>query len=356
MSRTFSIALNTLILGLLIISTTANASSSKLAEAIEVYYSGLPDQAIAMIKPLAQSGDSKAQLLLGNILHSLSRSDTSNPQQDPVTWYKMAAAQGSSEANYLLGVLYHNRWTESQEQDSKKIAIAYYETAEKLGNKAAQGPLVQLKYRDEKTSPGRTSESKTKPILQAAKTPTPKVEMPIASEKAEVPEETAPIEAEVAAKVEPLEEPSPAKAVVETTTEEKQILEIALAKNANTVIDTDEVLRQVDLQDVITECQNYTQTGFGYYAESINGAHLTGNATISSIEPDTKSANSLIINLIKKQSGVELLLSLNAVPRAAGNRLKKSTVMRITGVVREARKSQENCEIDLTFKPIKLEG
>ena len=288
MSRTISIALNTLILGLLIVSTTANASSAKLAEAIQVYYSGLPDQAIAMIKPLAQSGDSKAQLLLGNILHSLSRSDTNNPQQDPVTWYKMAAAQGSSEANYLLGVIYHNRWTESQEQGSKAIAIAYYETAAELGSKVAQGPLVQLKYRDKKS----TQKNKAKPKPKTVESPKQKVEMPIATETVEAPKEVAPLkekaEVETVATTETLIEPLPTVPVAEPTAGEKKILEIARAKNGGVDIDAEKVLRQIDLQDVVTECKNYTQAGFGYYAESINGAHLTGSATISSIETDTK--------------------------------------------------------------------
>jgi hypothetical protein len=355
MRRTISIAINTLILGFLLVSTTVNASSAKLAEAIEVYYSGLPDQAIAMIIPLAQSGDSKAQLLLGNILHSLSRSDTGSPQKDPVTWYQMAAAQGSSEANYLLGVIYHNRWAKSQEKDSDTIAIAYYETAAKLGNKAANGPLIQLKYRDKKTAK-KASPKNTKAKLKTVEAPTQKVVMPIATEKIETSEETAVIKAEVVEAIEILEEPLPTATVVEATAEEKEILAIALANSAGADGVADERLRQVDLQDVVTECKNYTKTGFGYYAESINGAHLTGSATILSIEPDTESDNSLSINLVKKQLGIKLLLSLKAVPSAVGNRLKKSEIIGISGIVRHAQKAQKHCEINLTFKPIKLEG
>lgn len=355
MSRIILNALNSLILGLFIVSTTANASNAKLADAIEVYYSGLPDRAIAMIKPLAQSGDSKAQLLLGNILHSLSRSNNSSAQDDPVTWYQMAASQGSSEANYLLGVIYHNRWTKSQEQRNKAIAIAYYETAAELGNKAAQGPLVQLKYRDKETRP-----NKVKQKLKAVETPTQKVEMPVAAEKTKAPEQTTLLEtkaeAEPVATVEILEEPLPTSTVIEATAEEKKILEIALAKNGDTDIGAEEVLRQVDLQDVITEGKNYTPAGFGYYAESINGAHLTGSATIISIEPDTELDNSLIIKLVKEQFDIELLLSLKTVPSTVGYRLKKSSIMSISGIVRDAQKSQQSCEIDLTFKPIKLEG
>ena len=359
MSRTISIALNTFMLGLLIASTTVNARSAKLDDAIKVYYSGLPDQAIAMIMPLAQSGDPKAQLLLGNILHSLSRSDTNSPQADPVTWYQMAAAQGSSEANYLLGVIYHNRWTETQEKDSDTIAIAYYETAAKLGNKAAQGPLIQLKYRDKKT--GQKASQKTSPKTSKAKlkpveAPTQKVVMPIATEKVETPEETTAIKVETVATVDILEEPLPTATVLEATAEEKEILAIALANSGGADQVADEILNQVDLQDVVTECKNYTKTGFGYYAESINGAHLTGSATILSIEPNTESDDSLTINLVKKQLDIELLLSLKAVPSAVGNRFKKSAIVSISGIVRHAQKIQKNCEIDLTFKPIKLQG
>ena len=333
MSRTILNVLNTLILGLLVVSTTINASSAKLADAITVYYSGLPDQAIAMITPLARSGDSKAQLLLGNILHSLSRLNTSDPQKDPVTWYQMAAAQGSPEANYLLGVIYHNRWTESQEKDSDTIAIGYYETAAKLGNKAAHGPLIQIKYRD-KNVHKKVSPAKIKSKLKAVEVevPTQKITLPIAIEKVESTKETAVLKTDT----------------VSTT----EILDLA-QNNAN---EPDDVLRHVYLQDVVTECKKYTQAGFGYYAESIDGAHLTGIATIRSIEPDTESNDSLTINLVKKQIDIELLLSIKGVPSATGKRLKMSDVFGVSGIVRHAQMAQKNCEIELDFKPIKLEG
>lgn len=356
MNRTISIALNTFILGFLVVSTTVNASSTKLADAITVYYSGLPDQAIAMIRPLAQSGDSKAQLLLGNILHSLSRSNTSNSQEDPVTWYQMAAAQGSPEANYLLGVIYHNRWTESQEKGSDTIAISYYETASKLGNKAAHGPLIQIKYRDKKAR--KKSKATLKPKLKAIEAPTQKVVMPMAIERVESPEETAVLEKKTITTAETLEKSLPTAAVVEKiaeklTVDEPEILEIVQANNTS---DADEVLRHVYLEDVITECKKYTQAGFGYYAESINGAHLTGAATIRSIEPDKESNDSLIINLVKKQLDIELLLSIKGVPSATGKHLKELDIFGVSGIVGHAQKTQKNCEIDLFFKPIKLKG
>ncbi len=355
MSRNISIALKTLILGFLIFSTTVNANSAKLSEAIEVYYSGLPDQAIALIKPLAQSGDSKAQLLLGNILHSLSRSDTGNLQQDPVTWYQMAATQGSSEANYLLGVIYHNRWTGSQEKDSDVIAIAYYETAAKLGNKNAQGPLIQLKYRDKNSRP-KASPNNSQPKPKIVESSAQAVVMPIAIEKVETLKETVVLETEAVATLELSEQSLPIATVVEATVEEKEILAIALAHAGGAKKAADKVLNRVYLQDVVTECKNYTKAGFGYYAESINGAHLTGSATIRSIEPNTESDDSLTINLVKKQLNFELLLSMKAVPKDFAKDLKKSAIIRISGIVRNAKKTQKNCEINLIFQPIKLEG
>lgn len=346
MSRTVLITLQSLIL--LLVSATANGNAANLDDAIKIYYAGLPDQAIAILKPLAQSGDIEAQLLLGNMLHSLSRSVTAKSQDDPVTWYQMAAAQGSAEANYLLGVTYHNRWATSQEMDSNSKAIAYYETALKLGNKTAQGPLVQLKYRN-KTA------TKNKPVAKPESIEAPEEKIPeiIAASKADLPKEIEVPNAVPEIEIEPLE-PMP-EVIVEQTIEE--IIENEdIAANKIFSDKSDEVLRKVDLLDLVTECKNFTQAGFMYYAESIKNAHLTGSATIRSILPYAGSDDTLTVHLTKKILNVELLLVLSGVPEAVGKRLEKSAIYSISGIVGEAQKTPHNCEINLAYEPIKLVG
>lgn len=353
------VVLKTLVLGLLMVSVTVNASTTQLDEAIKIYYDGLPDQAIAMLKPLAQSGNTKAQLLLGNILHSLSRSKSGDAAEDPITWYQMAAAKGSPEANYLLGVIYHNKWTNTQQEGSNTKAITYYETAAKLGNKSAQGPLIQLKYRDQ------TASKKSKPAIKPKAARAPKKEEPqiVAIKEIEEPVKQPAVNAIVKNK-EILEEPQLASnteepVITESNIEKsnKQALDdllsrIALLDNKNS---EDKILSEVNLLDVITQCKNFTHTGFAYYAESIRGAHLTGNATISSISATNSSDNNLV-HLTKKQEGVTLFLALEDVPGAIGKRLKKSDVFSISAIVGNASKSEPNCKINLVYEPIELEG
>ncbi len=117
----------------------------EIDRAVKKYYAGYPYQAIAMIRPVALSGDAKAQYLLGNILYSLSNSDGFLITEDPVKWYKMAAAQEYPEANYTLGTIYQNIWINSDDKTDLGMAISYYEQADKFGHKTAKISLNKLK-------------------------------------------------------------------------------------------------------------------------------------------------------------------------------------------------------------------
>ncbi len=117
----------------------------EIDRAVKKYYAGYPYQAIAMIRPVALSGDAKAQYLLGNILYSLSNSDGFAITEDPVKWYKVAAAQEYPEANYALGTIYQNIWINSDDKTDLGLAISYYEQADKFGHKTAKISLNKLK-------------------------------------------------------------------------------------------------------------------------------------------------------------------------------------------------------------------
>ncbi len=117
----------------------------ELERAEKKYYAGYPYQAVAMIRPIASSGDAGAQFLLGNILYSLSNSDEFVITEDPVDWYKMAAAQDHPQAHYALGVIYQNKWVNFDDKSDFELAISYYEKAEKLDYPSAKSSLSKLK-------------------------------------------------------------------------------------------------------------------------------------------------------------------------------------------------------------------
>ncbi|MCP3687831.1 MAG: sel1 repeat family protein [Gammaproteobacteria bacterium] len=130
-----------LLLGLLSSNVMASA---ELDQAIKTYYAGYPDQAIEMIRPLASAGDVQAQYLLGNILYGLASTGQSQNREDPTKWYIIAAQRGSAEANYALGVIYNNAWTQKQQKHDAELAKTYYQRAKDLGHKNAQEALVRL--------------------------------------------------------------------------------------------------------------------------------------------------------------------------------------------------------------------
>ena len=147
MNNFMKIVLRWLVSVTLIASCSAAAATPEINEAVKKYYSGFPDEAIGMLKPLALSGDVDAQYLLGNILYSLSRNGKFVEIDDPVKWYKMAAAQQSIGANYALGNIFHDRWLKSHNQQDAANAIVYYQRTVDSGYTKAQVSLDRIKSR-----------------------------------------------------------------------------------------------------------------------------------------------------------------------------------------------------------------
>jgi hypothetical protein len=137
---------------LLVIFGQLYASPADLDQATRKYHAGYPAQAIDILKPLAMQGDMQAQNLIGNIVYGLAQSNptdtTGDTTGDPLKWYLMAATQGSSEASYALGAIYHNRWLQNKREEDGRLAQYYYQQAFDRGYARAEAPLMQMAARN----------------------------------------------------------------------------------------------------------------------------------------------------------------------------------------------------------------
>ena len=296
----------------LMFSNIAVANTNDLDKAVKIYYAGYPGKAIGLIEPLARSGDVDAQYLLGNILYSLSKTNRFSEIGDPIVWYEMAAAQQSSGANYALGVIYHDKWTESQLQEDITIAISYYEKATQLGYEDAQIALSKLKPLGKIS----TNNSKVLPKPDSF-TERPKK----ASTNAD-------------------DDSAKESGTAETTNGARQIISE----------DDDKEFGTVDLASFANQCKNYTQTGFNYYAESISGAFFEGNAEIDTIGPANPKSGTHQIRLVNRQFDISVLLNLRGVPKEVVAGLKGGQDFGIEGIVEHSKMTSTGCILILAYK------
>ena len=133
---------------LLLVVGNLRASPADLDLAVQKYHAGYPEKAIAILKPLAHKGDMHAQNLLGNIVYALATTDPSSTSEDPLKWYRMAAAQGSLEASYALGVIFNNNWLQGKSEEDGRLAEYYYQQAFDRGYARAEAPLMQMAARN----------------------------------------------------------------------------------------------------------------------------------------------------------------------------------------------------------------
>lgn len=327
---------------LLIATSTVGATSAELTRAVQLYYEGSPDEAINSIKSLALAGDVEAQLTLGNILFSLSKANKNIEIEDPVEWYKMAAVQGSADANSALGVIYHDKWIESRRNEDATMAISYYEKAVELGNAKAQEYLNKLRRRG-----GFAIGVKLSPEPEV----TPELKVTA--------ESTVPVEPEVTPEptvsLEPETSPEPSIQTAQTSSADSS----SQSEEANSTTpvkqNTDENFAvssvQVGLTEIASQCSQYTAEGFNYYGESIVGSSLVGKAKIESIEPPSTQTNTQLIRLIRLQSSAVISLALHKVPQEIAAKLKEKSDFAVTGVVTNAQMTGSNCEISLMYQP-----
>ena len=335
MDRTIKQILTGLIPVILLASYSLAAGSAVLDNAIQIYYAGLPRQAINLIKPLAQSGDVDAQYLLGNILYSLSTTSQQDESEDPVEWYKMAAVQHSPDANYALGVIYHNRWGESKRRADSTIAIFYYERAVELGVEEAQAQLSSLILKSAVANATKPVSKSGSSAGQAKQT----TQKPVAIGATE----------SGAAIIATITKPVPA----EKSDQETDMLSLANTASQLPPVDSGQASITVGLAEIASQCQNYTQVGFNFYAESIKGALLTGNALIEGIEPNPSKADTRLVKLIYQKFDIEILLSLQDVPKNIAAGLKPGRDFGITGIVGLSQKAGSSCDLMLSYQSSK---
>ena len=356
-----------------------------------------------MIKPLALSGNVDAQYLLGNILYSLSKEGEITDFEDPVKWYKMAAEQNVADANYALGAIFHNRWNKSRDKNDAANAIIYYQIAIESGFSKAQQPLDRIKFRS-RISPDAAAILVKEQEATAIPKPASLVPIPgndissVASDESQAANsgvltknhtttKSAPLDKpEVAAKdpikitqagdnpdvevtvavmkSEPLDKPEvaakdPVK-IAEIADEPDDDVTVAVMKSEPLgkpdvaamepvkivqIADKseDEVMVTVTLEEIASQCQKYTETGFNFYAETIEGAPLSGKASVVAVKPDSAEPGAFLMNLSSKLMGLMVFVDLHDVPKEIAVKFKEGNEYAITGIIVNSKVVGSDC-------------
>ena len=356
----------------LAVSCVVAADSQQLDQAVNKYYAGFTDEAIGMIEPLARAGDVDAQYLLGNILYSLSNTGKFDEVDDSVKWYKMAAAQKSVGANYALGAVFHNRWLKSRANGDAANAIVYYQNAVDLGYKKGQTPLTTILSRSrvsrrqaealvkqQEADAATESSAVVQPILNqpvkpiAAETPT----LESVSKKATASETTIsdpPVNDTPATEV-----PVPvAKVPIAETVPEKNDSATQAKTTAEDPVDTaqpaglseDEAAMTLALAEFVDQCANYTEVGFGLYAQTIKGATLSGKAPVVDIKADSSPTASYSIVLSADQPGIEVLVNILDVPAEMATRFAPGDKYPAMGIIVDSKLNGSRCIVSLAYQ------
>lgn len=107
----------------------------KHANAFEAYRDGNYAQAVKLMRPFAENGDSWAQLYLETTYHG--GQGTPQDYQEAVKWYRRSAEQGNSLGQFNLADMY------KQGQDYVR-AHMWYNLAAAQGNYYARNQLYEL--------------------------------------------------------------------------------------------------------------------------------------------------------------------------------------------------------------------
>jgi hypothetical protein len=326
-------------------SVAVAGNTEEMDEAVKRYYAGYPDEAISMIKPLALAGDVDAQYLLGNILYSLSEKGKLSTVDDPVKWYKLAAEQNSADAVYALGVIFHNRWSESRDKKEAANAIIYYQNAVESGSKKAQKPLSKIISRS-----GISLQQAEAFVKEQSTTSTPEPESRVQISRSETDnfesdKTLAPISNSLAKNNTTIQKESDAehKPTVENSSQTVQTADIL----------DDELEFAVTLAEIARHCQNYTEAGFNLYADTIKGALLSGKASMQSIKLDPSKSGTYSVSLTHKQIDLVIFLDLRDVPKDVAVKLENGDKYAVTGIVVVSQAVGSNCTVSATYQSIK---
>ena len=113
----------------------------------------------------------------------------------------------------------------------------------------------------------------------------------------------------------------------------------------------DKVTITITLADIASQCQNYTETGFALYAETIKGALFSGNALMVAMSPDSSEAGTFSIDLTNSQFDSSVIVNLRKVPEEVARMFEEGGVFGITGIVVDSKVVGLNCSVGLIYQP-----
>ncbi len=322
----------------LLLANPLGADQRQLDEAVKRYYAGYPRDAIEMLGPLGDSGDVEAQYLLGNIYYSLSKAGVFDSDDKAIEWYRRAAEQQSADASYALAVIYDNRWRHSGNKQDAAKAIVYYRRAINLGHIQATSPLARLRNRSGLSDEAAIALSDVPGDVTTARPVTPAPEVSTTKNTDEdVQTASANIANESAQSTRVGNAAQPAKNSEPTAA--------PLAEQ-----DRDNV-PGVSLAQVADRCEQYTRAGFDLYADSLEGARLSGRALVVSVESDAATPETYTVRFSDNRQDAPLLLDLRKVPRTIASRYQKGKPATLSGIVVRSEPSTSGCSIRLEFRP-----
>lgn len=113
------------------------ARADEFGDAIAAFNKGNYAEAVQLLKPLAEKGDSRAQFKLGTMYH-LGLGVTEN-DQTAMEWFRKSAAQANADAQYQLGYMYtYGFGVPKSEPDPDLQAVQWYFKAALQGHAEAQ--------------------------------------------------------------------------------------------------------------------------------------------------------------------------------------------------------------------------
>ena len=139
---------NWLLGGVLAVVLTAAASAADLQKGIDAFNAGDHATALTEFTSLAEAGDVDAQYNLGVMYHNGIGVPQDNAQA--VKWWRLAAEAGLADAQYNLGVMYHNGIGVPQDNAQ---AVKWWRLAAEAGHADAQYNLGGIYFNDEGVTP-----------------------------------------------------------------------------------------------------------------------------------------------------------------------------------------------------------
>jgi len=106
----------------------------------------------------------------------------------------------------------------------------------------------------------------------------------------------------------------------------------------------------VTLEEIANQCQKYTETGFNFYAETIEGAILSGKASVVAVKPDSVEPDFFLINLSSKLSDLMVFVDLHDVPKEIAVKFKEGNKYAITGIIVNSKVVGSDCAVRAKYQ------